>query len=398
MEDLFESVRSMFVAYGPKILAAIAILAIGFLLAKLMSGLVASAIDNSRFGRSANEQSDTSNPSVGASIASAVFWVLMLITLTLALGALELNYILAPLNNMLNEVLTFLPNILGAGLIFLIGAIVAKVAQRAVTSVLAAAQFDTAAQRLGFGAVTGAGGPTKAVGLLVYALILIPIAVAGLNALRMESVSGPATAMLESVLAAIPRVFAAGLVLLITVVIARAVSNLLRTLLPQFGLDSSLTRLGLMSPGADRGLTPSVAAANIAAFAVVLFGAIEASKLLDFEILSRVLTEVLTVGGSILFGGVIIFAGVWVSGLVARAIAATGSGATDVAAQAMRILVIGLSVILGVSRMGLDPSGQFVTSAALILLAAAGVAAAIAFGLGGREWAARILAKLDDKS
>ena len=98
-------------------------------------------------------------------------------------------------------------------------------------------------------------------------------------------------------------------------------------------------------------------------------------------------------GTRILFGGVIIFAGVFAANFVAKAISASGSGATDFAASAMKWIIVVLSVILGISRMGLDPTGTFITNAALILLVGTSIAGGIAFGLGGKEWAARQLEK-----
>ena len=99
-------------------------------------------------------------------------------------------------------------------------------------------------------------------------------------------------------------------------------------------------------------------------------------------------------GAQILFGSVIIFAGVMISGIVSRVMAASGSGATDFAAKAVRYVIVILSVILGISRMGLDPSGEFITQASLIILIGASIGGGLAFGLGGREWAARQLEKI----
>ena len=66
-------------------------------------------------------------------------------------------------------------------------------------------------------------------------------------------------------------------------------------------------------------------------------------------------------------------------------------GATDTAAGIVKWIIIGLALILGISRMGLDPTGgEFVLDVAKLLAmgAAIGVAGAIAlgFGWGGREW------------
>ena len=127
---------------------------------------------------------------------------------------------------------------------------------------------------------------------------------------------------------------------------------------------------------------------------IVLLGLIQGTRTLGFEPLTNALDVVLSMGSQILFGSVIIFAGVLISGVVARAMAATGDGATDFAAKLVRYVIIVLASILGVSRMGLDPSGTFITNAASIILIGAALAGGIAFGFGGKDWAAKQLEKL----
>ena len=200
--------------------------------------------------------------------------------------------------------------------------------------------------------------------------------------------------MLNDVLAAIPNIIVAVIVVTIFAVIAKFVSDLLGRILPGTGLDGAVGRLGLLND-ADAGVSASGMMAKLASIIIVLLGLIQATKTLGFEPLTDALDTVLTFGAQILFGSLIIFAGVFVSGIVAKAMAASGSGATDFAASAARYIIVILSVILGVSRMGLDPSGVFVTQAALIILVGASLAGGLAFGVGGREWAARQLERLN---
>ena len=82
----------------------------------------------------------------------------------------------------------------------------------------------------------------------------------------------------------------------------------------------------------------------------------------------------------------------FIARLVSSAMDSTGAGATDVTARVMKWIIIVLSVILGISRMGLDPTGGvFILDVAKWMVIGGAGAFAIAFGWGGREWAARIL-------
>ena len=58
---------------------------------------------------------------------------------------------------------------------------------------------------------------------MVYILIFIPVLVAALNALEIDAVTQPVSAMLDRVLAALPNIFAAALVLIIAFVVGRIV-------------------------------------------------------------------------------------------------------------------------------------------------------------------------------
>ena len=50
-------------------------------------------------------------------------------------------------------------------------------------------------------------------GLVVYVLILLPILVSVLNAMALDAVTGPASAMLATILEVIPALFAAAVLL-----------------------------------------------------------------------------------------------------------------------------------------------------------------------------------------
>ncbi|MEE9330005.1 MAG: hypothetical protein V3V30_07680, partial [Parvularculaceae bacterium] len=144
--------------------------------------------------------------------------------------------------------------------------------------------------------------------------------------------------------------------------------------------------------GADGGMSASNLIAKAALFFITLLGLIQALKALKFDALTGAMNTVLEMGVQIVFGSIIIFAGVFLARLITGAMASTGSGATDVAANVVKWVIITLSIILGISRMGLDPTGgEFILNVAQYLVMGAAAAMALAFGWGGRDWAARQL-------
>ena len=392
MNEVLTKMETTIATMGPMLLGALAVMVIGWLIAKLVAWGLRKAVDSLSIAKSVNESAGIGKPTLGENIGKAVYWVVILIALTSALGLLGMESTIAPLTNMVDLFLAFLPNLVGAGLIFGIGYIFASIARRAVTSVLTVARLDTLLEKAGLSQVTNLQTLPNVIGLIVFILILLPVSIASLDALKMEAVSIPATKMLEGILYAIPNIFIAGIVLLIASVVARFVGDSLRQLLPQFGVDEAVNNLGLLGTTAsDKGLSGSIVIAKVASFLIILFGTIEAAHLLQLETVSEVLTKVLEIGGSVIFGSVIIGFGIWVAGLVARAMLSTGEGTVDPVAKFVKWAIIVLAVSIGLRQMGL--ANEIIVMGFSLGLGAIAVAAAIAFGLGGREWAAKKLDK-----
>ena len=390
MQEIWNNISTQTQTYGPRVLAAIIIL-VGFIvLAYIVRWLIAAAVNRTAFARKANETRKAGAKSLGASLSSAAFWIIILIGVVQALTQLQLTTVTDPLNAMLGQVFAYLPRILGAILVLFIFLIVASVVSQTARAVLVFA--DPVPQRMG---LTKEPANISGITATVLGAIIIAIgAIAAIDALDIQAISGPATDMLQEIVAIIPNAIAALIILGIFLVIARFVTVLLKRVLPGTGLDAAVSRTGLFS-GADSGLTASTAVATVAGFFIVLTGLIAALRALDMPALTAILNVVLDMAARIAFGAVIIFAGVFIARIVSSAMASAGSGVVDVAASVVKWAIIVLAAILGISRMGLDPEGgQFILDAARIVLIGAALAMAIAFGWGGRDWAARQLERL----
>lgn len=381
LQKYWEPFQQSVVNFAPKIAAALAILVVAWIVGKLLSRAASYLISKSSFGNDEQTRAD-----MGSAIGRALFWVTLLIAMPAILGALGMQSLMLPLQNMAQEFLGFIPNLVGAGLIFGIGFAVATVAKQALTSVLQAAQVDDWAQRSGLTSVTGNTGISKFSGTLVFALIIIPIAIAALDALGIESISTPAKNMLQSFLEAIPRIFAAAIVALLAYLIAKFASETVATLLPTVGFDRVGERAGITSEVLG-GTSMSRVAGWLTFAAILVFGLIEAAKLLEFEIVSKILTEILSLGGRILLGSIIIAFGVVAADFIASAVARSKDA--QVIAAPLRIAIIVLASAMGLRHMGV--ANEIITTGFTLLFGAVAVGAAIAIGLGGRDAAGRLL-------
>lgn len=396
--------------WGPRVLGAIVILVAAFFIGKAIKWALAKGIDQLPGTARANEGHEAKH-TVGARLGEVGFWLVLLVGLVAALGVLNLNSVVAPLNTLLNDIARFLPNLLGAALIFFVGFVLATLAKRVVEAALQAANADHWLERIGMSRATGSVGLSGALGTLVFILILIPVSIAALEQLNIAAISEPAVAVLATVLDAIPRVLAAAIVLAIGWFIGRWVAGVIERVLPATGFDRSLGKLtGLSSfqmerttaPSAasakirDDGtahspMTPSKVVANIVLLAIVAFTAIEAARLLEFAAIAVIVEEVLGLAVQVLVGGVIIAAGVIIADLLANAIDRSTAGADRFASTLVRWATIALATAMGLSFMGI--ADEIVVLAFGLILGSAAIAAALAFGLGGREAAGRLLSQ-----
>ena len=357
-----------------KIVLAIVILVVTWALAKAVVwafGKIATRIP-------ALNQHGSDGESLGATlgrIASLLVWLFGLIAV---LQLFNLGEVLAPIQSLLSGVMGFLPNLIGAIVVFVIGALVAKIVRQLVETSLGAVPFQKWFGRAGGEEATGNTNIARTIALVIYALIMIVVSIAALQILGISSISDPATQMLQTIFNAIPNIIAAAVMLAIGVVIAKFAANLLGEILEGTGVDRSLRSLEVVPEG--RSAIPGIV--KVVQVAIVLFFAVMAAQLLNFPVITDFLARVLELGGKVIFGAAIIAAGFYIAGLIQRMIGGTagtiGKWATVVLFVAMGLTFMGIATEIIVLAFG-------------SLVVGAAVAAAIAFGIGGRDAAARVL-------
>lgn len=115
--------------------------------------------------------------------------------------------------------------------------------------------------------------------------------------------------------------------------------------------------------------------------AIVLFGAVTATEILQLEQLTLIVRAVMEIAAQVLVGVVIFAIGLYVANLAFRLI--KSSGISGMVAQAARVVILVFVGALALAQMGVAPN--IVNLAFGLLLGAVAVAIAISFGLGGRD-------------
>lgn len=328
-------------------------------------------------------------------LATTVYWLTFLLFLPAILGALGLESLLAPVQQLLTEILLFLPRLLAAGVILLVGWFIATIVRRITATAAAGLGADSLSDRVGLSDVLGPRNLSGLLGLVVYVLILVPVAIAALNALQIPAVTAPASAMLASFLNALPAIFAAIALVGLAFIVGRVVARLVSELLASLGFNTWLERMRVWTPRQaaeaqqvpGQPTTPADVVGIIVLVGIVLLASIAALNLLGLILVADLVTEFMVLAGQIILGLLIFAIGLVLSNLAARAIVRTQLAQRGLLALAARISILVLAGAMALRQMGL--ANEIVNLAFGLLLGALAIAFALAFGLGGREPAQR---------
>ncbi|HIK25274.1 MAG TPA: mechanosensitive ion channel [Thermosynechococcus sp. M46_R2017_013] len=328
-------------------------------------------------------------------LGNVLYWFVLLFFLPLILGVLDLQGALQPVQNLLNDILGALPFILKAVIIAVVGWLIARIVRGLVVNLMTALGVQRLGERLRLGQGTLGESLTTGAGTLVYVLILIPTAIAALEALQIAAISAPATAMLNQILLALPRIFTAGVILVLAYFIGRFVADTLTGFLASLGFDQVFVWLGLPTPPAEgeqaaetqrQWRQPSEIAGIVVLVGIVLVGAIAAVEVLEIPALTAFVSALLVILGQVLVGIVIFAVGLYLANLAFRVVAATGGSQARFLAQAARIAILAFVGAMALQQMGIAAS--IVNLAFGLLFGSIAVAIALAFGLGCRQIAA----------
>ncbi|MBN1556830.1 MAG: mechanosensitive ion channel [Lentisphaerae bacterium] len=375
IDPLLQTVGS----YLPAIVGAGLVLVIGWLAALALKHLVSALLR--KIGVDRRIQDKTGTATQLESFASAlIYYAAMVYVLILTLGVLGIQGVLEPLSAMFSRFIGALPDIVAALLLGLLGYVLARICANVIQAL--AAGLDKVLPRLG---LPETFSPSKLLGQLVFIVVFVPILVSALDALQIEAVSKPATEMLGTLMAAIPQILAAALILAVAYVVGRFVTQFLGNLLANLGADSLPRRIGL---GAlFRNTSLSRTCAGVAFFFIMLAATVSASQKLGFPVLTDIIGQLLVFAGNVVLGLVILGVGTWIANLAYGALSNTSAGGAVAAIARVAIMVLVLA--MGLRAMGIAP--DIVDTAFLLSLGAVAVAFALSFGLGGREAAGRQL-------
>lgn len=388
------------IGFLPNLVGAGILLATAWFLATIVKIITVRSLQAFNLDERLNPEPEDRAPSLNQlslsdTIGNALYWFIFLLFLAPVLDTLGLRQALLPVQALITEVLLILPNILAAILIAVVGWFIANVVRRIVTNLLATTGIDHLGSRLGLSAAAGVQPLSSILGTIVYVLILIPVAIAALNALRIDAISVPAIAMLQQVLNALPAIFTAVAILIVAYFVGRFVADLVTSILTNLGFNNIFTILGLTTPSRRIEIstepttahipsrTPSEIAGIVALVGIMLFATVAAVNILNIPALTALVSGIVIIFGRILAGLAIFAIGLFLANLAFNIITSSGERQAEILGQVARIAIIALVSAMALQQIGV--ASDIVNLAFGLLLGAIAVAIALAFGLGGRD-------------
>jgi len=302
---------------------------------------------------------------------------------------MDWSSVLQSFQHFFGTLIGFLPIIVGVLVLLFIAWILAKVLRAGTRRLLRASGID---KRLGKGRDPGdesqypvAHGTGTAVFWTVWILFILAI----LEVLGVEGLFDSIVVIFQKIFAAIPNIIGALIVLAIFYLVGRLVVTLATKFLTSIHFDELPIKLGLAKTPAEGPSSPSNVVGYIIMLFIMLFAVMMAADLLGFGTVNELIAVLTNFLGLVLLGVVIIGVGIFIANFVANILRAGGRSEPMIAF--LRIFIIVLSVILGIRAMGF--ADDLILLGFGLVLGAAAIAAAIAFGLGGRKVAGELLAR-----
>jgi len=370
------------------VVKAVLILLLAFIVAAVAKALVGKAITKTKLSSLFGKLDAAGGVNAAAFIGKLVQLLVFLLFVPGIFESLGMYDVSSPILGLLDTLWGYLPNLLAAGLVLWIGFFIARLVRELLIPVFNKLKINRLQEKAGI-TVEDSGKLSNTLAYIVYVLILIPIIITALQVLHIEAISTPAIHMLDMIFQYIPAIISALVIIVIGCMVARLCGNIVANLIASSGLDAKLAQ-NLDKSGSRFVL--SKAAGTVVNVVLVVFFVVESFGVLHLTVLSDIGGAVIGYLPYVLAAVLILAACYLANAAVQKALLKSGHKA---AALGCKIAIYGLGIFMVLSELGI--AAELVNAAFILIVAAAAVAFAVSFGIGGRDFAGRTLKKLEDQ-
>lgn len=380
----------------PNVLAALIILLVAFLSATIAKALITKLLSvvgvDKLFAKAKVE--DERKEKIKAFIVKLVYFVTFILWMPGFFERLGMNGVASPIINMMNKVLEYLPNIVGCVLLLIVGFFIAKTVKELLIPVFKKLKIDQYLKKAGVDSKSSFS-VAEVLANTVYVIILIPIIIGALNVLQIHAISDPAVGMLNTIMSYIPKVALALVIFFVGKFIAKLVFVLLEKLFEAIGLDKISDKVfNATGTNVNKDLSLSKIVAYIVEYVILILFTVQALNVIQLDVLTNIGGVVIAylpyaVSGILMLGIALLLAN-FVQKLILKSFPESKG-----TALLLKTLIIILGIFITLYQLGIATT--LVNSAFIIILGAVAVAFAIAFGVGGKEFASHMLNRVEKR-
>lgn len=373
----------------PAIIKAALLLVLAFIVAAIVRALVIKLIEKTKLNEILGKADGDKPGQTKTFIGRLVYLIVFLLFIPGIFTTLGVDSIAAPILDMLSKIWGYVPNIIGAVIVLIVGFLIARLVRSLLIPIFDKIRLDKLQEKAGVEVGDQQSKLSNTLAYIVYVLILIPVIIMALQVLKIHAISDPAINMLQIIFSFIPSIVVACLIIYIGVVIGRFASQIVARVLGATGVDKKIQNF---TGGKMSNFIFSKLVGTIVYVLIIIFFTVEGFSILKLQVLTNIGNAVIGYIPSILAAVIILVAALIISSLADKALRKLGyKGYAAIA----RVAIMVLAVFMLLNQLGI--AKEIVNTAFLMIMIALAVAFALAFGIGGRAFAASVLQDAKDK-
>lgn len=325
--------------------------------------------------------------------AKVIFYIILLLFIPGVLDALNIQGVSQPFSSLIGIILSFIPKLLAAALIFAIGWFVASIIRKIVVNLLEVAGIEKVVARLKLQNAFEGTSFIKFIGNLVFILIMIPIIIGSLEKLDLKGISTPAIHMLNDIMNMIPNILIAVGLILVGIWLGKLIGGIVKDYLARLGFNGLIAKFDATESSEQR-MTPSHIVGYIVQILIIFFLTAQALYLIKLDFLVDIATAITAYLPNLVAAILIVGVAFILSNIVHKVLRDILVGeASPLLAGLSKYAILVISVFMVLTQLGIAKG--IVTMAFTLILGGLALAFGLAFGLGGKDFAQKYLRKFD---
>ena len=385
-----DTIQTYFATGVGSIVKALLLLILAFIVAAAARAAIRRLLSTQRLGAALAKADPPEKPGATADyIARFVYFIVFLLFVPGIMSALHAEAVSQPILNLLNTIWGYVPSVIAAAIVLVAGVFIARLARQLLIPVFQKLRVDKLQEKAGM-EVTDSAKLSNTLAYIVYVIILIPVIIVALETLNIQAISEPAVNMLGIIFEFLPRIVAAALIITVGAFIGKFAGQIVQRLIASTGVDQ---KLGDLAGGKTRKFVLSSAVGVTVHALVVIFFTVEGVNVLNLDVLTNIGASIISYLPNVLAAAIVLILAILATRLAERAMKRGGFEGYILPVKAAIFAIAGFMIL---NQLGI--ASRIVNTAFIAVLAAAAVAFALAFGIGGKDFAAKTLARLSDKT